>query len=366
MSTQLREISALIIGGGPTGQVIGKHLALAGVNAALYLKQEYAGPADLGFYLYRTPTWGKRENLRWDDFKIYTTPEQLSAIHADHVYVCLAEQDLRTGWLEQVWPHFRHAYWIFLQPGIDVKSYVSKIVPERFVVQMQPGFLAYEGPLGDEERYPRGTVFWHPPGGASLFDAIDAPTGVAVSNILQKGGLKVGIVSNFEGEKLQASTLLLPFLMTLETHGWSFERLREDKRAIARLCVAVNELVSGIRARTGFESSRGYRLQKPWFWRLILKYGPNFAPIPIEDYFRERGTRQRQETELMLEGMARLLTEAGVKPIALADIRKEWLQSRPRFAASSGSYDRLPMMNAGAPATSDFAVPNRYDDDGVR
>lgn len=365
MATQLREISALIIGGGSVGQVIGKHLALAGVNPALYLKPKYSGPADEGFYLYNAPTFGKRQKMRWDDFKIYTSPEQLSKIHADQVFVCVAESDLRKGWLEQIWPHFRHALWIFMQPGVDVYSYVSKIVPERFIVLGKPGFLAYQGPLDGEEYFPGGTVFWRPPGSLTLFKGINDETSVAAGALLQRGGLNVGLATDFEAARLYSTALFLPFIMSLESRGWSMQRLRDDDRAIARLCVAVNEVSSAIRNRTGVVSKLARRLQKPMWWRLLLKYGPRHAPIPIEAYYKQRGTRRRAEIELLLQEYAGFLTRNGVTPIALADIRKEWLQLRPKLTARSVDDTPVGMVVPNmAPPSVGFAQNKRVDDDG--
>ena len=328
---QLRQISVLIIGGGPVAQVLGKALSNTGANISLYLKPKYASVSNAGFAVYPTSTRGKRLHDRWDDFKIYTTPEQLHALHADQVYVCVGQHELRTGWLEQIWPSFRHAYWVFVQPGLEDYAYIAKTVPERFIVQGKMGFLAYRAPIGDEDLITPGVAHWIPPGAHTYFKGQTDEAGLVVANLLTAGGLRCGLSTEFHAQRLYSSALLLPFVMSLEARGWSFERLRGDSAAIARMCVAIGELSALVVAETGKWSKLASWLRKPWVWRALLKYGPRYAPIPLEAYYRTKYTSLRPQTEALLDEYARLLARHNLKPVGLADLRRDWLAMRPRI-----------------------------------
>jgi len=361
----VRGIHALIIGGGPVAQVLGKHLALAGVNLALYLKPKYAGTADEGFYLHPTPTFGKRHVIRWDDFKIYTRPEQLQAVHADQVYVCTSSTDLRRGWVEQIWPMFRNALWIIMQPGLDDFAYMSKTVPERLLVEGKVGFLAYHAPLHGEEVYPEGVAYWCPPMSPTMFTAQDPETGLAVTRLLERGGLPVALSTHFHADKLYSTGLLLPLVLSLEARGWDFARLRNDKSALARLCVAVNEISTAVEAQTGVSSTMAARLKKPGFWRLFLKYGDRFAPIPLAAYYRSKYTKLRGQSEKLLNDFAGFITRHGANPLALADLRREWLEMRPRLAEVETDITPTGMLVPSyKPPVVAFAHEAAVDDDG--
>lgn len=360
----MREIHALVIGGGAVGQVIGKHLALAGVQPSLYLKPKYAGTADEGFYLHPTPTFGKQHTIRWDDFKIYTRPEQLAQVHADQVYICTSSTDLRRGWVEQIWPLFRHALWVVMTPGLDDYAYMAKTVPERFLVEGKVGFLAYNAPLPGEE-LAEGVAYWCPPMSPTMFTASDPETGLAVTRLLEKGGLAVGLATDFHANKLYSTGLTLPLVLSLEARGWDFNRLRDDRAALARLCVAINEIATAIEAQTGTSSTMAMRLKKPGTWRLFLKYGDRFAPIPLAAYYRAKYTKFRAQSEKLLNDFAGLIARHGGNPVALADLRREWLEMRPRLAEVETDITPSGMVVPSyKPPVVAFAQESAVDDDG--
>lgn len=338
----LRQTNALIVGGGAVGQVIGKHLALAGVHTGIFVKHKYASVADEGFELHHFAPFGKHTRLRYDDFKILHDPKVLSERHFDQVFVCVSSTDLRTGWLEKFFPHLRHSIWVIMQPGLRDYEYVASIVPERYIVQGTPGFMAYHGPLeGDDDVYPPGVAWWRPPFQATLFEGPDERTTTSVTRLLDAGGLKCGLSSNLMTRNLHRRALILTFAMGLETHGWSIDALSSDKGMLRVMAQVADELHGLVAQATGSPSRSARRYRRGWYWKLAMKTMRWFTPFPFEPFCKDHFTRHRDELERLLDDYEALAKTVGVSTRSMAALRAKW-ESQRRGLESDDRTDLTP------------------------
>ena len=355
MSNSLRQITALIVGGGPVGRIIGKHLKMSGVDdIGLLLKPKYAAIADQGFELHQLQTMKKKRlRNRYDDFKIIRM-EELSRVHYDHVYICLSGPELRTGWLEQAWPHLRHSLWVSCTPGLDDYDYLLRTIPERYIVLCKPGFIAYDAPLPGEDISPPGTAFWYPPWQMTLFKAHDVPTAAMLARMFEKGGLPCGVASDFEAQRLYDSAAAVCFAAALEIHNWDLLALRNDATGLARLCVTQGEVGNAILQRTGFENQMNRRLRKPFWWKLILKYMDNFMPMSLSGYMQHHFMKHRRQMEQQFGDFVRLVRDHGVEPTGTESLAREW--ARRRGAVAERSFDHLMPMGSMVANTASRSV----------
>jgi ketopantoate reductase len=326
---RLRQIDALVVGAGAVGQVIGKHLAVAGVNTTLFVKREYASVADEGFELHHFSPFGKHERRRFDDFKIIKDVQELEQRHFDQVYICVSSPDLKSGWVPRFFPHLRHSIWVLLQPGLRDHEYMASVVPERYIVQGTPGFLAYHAPVEGDGLSPPGVAWWRPPFQSTLFEGPDEQTTTAVTRLLDRGGLKCGVASNLVARDLYRRALVLPFAMAMELNGWSIDAICADSGTLGVMCAIVDELIGVVEQATGRPPGRAGRHRKASYWKFAMKGTRWFAPFPIEAYCRAHFTRRRRELDQLVDEYMALAQSVGRPVNSLRAMRDHWRRKRP-------------------------------------
>lgn len=343
-SNSLRQVTALIVGGGPVARIIGKHLKLSGIDdIGLLLKPKYAPIADQGFELHQLLTLKKKRlRQRYDDFKIIPSVETLARVHFDQIYICVSGPELRTGWLEQAWPHLRHSVWITFTPGVDDYEYMAQTIPERYIVRAIPGFIAYEAPLPSENINPPGIAYWFPPGQMTYFKGHDEDTTTMITRQFDRGGFPAGSTSTFDGDRLYESAAMTCAAAALEIHNWNFEALLNDRSGMARLCVTQGEIGNAIMARYGTDSKLNRRLRSPFWWKLALKYLDGFCPFPLPEYMASHFTKHRRQMEQQFGDFVKLVKAFGVDPTGTQSLARDWARRRPAVAERSMDH-LLPM-----------------------
>ncbi len=332
-----RAVTALIVGGGPVAQIIGKHLKMSGIDdIGLMLKPKYAPIADQGFELHQLITMKKKRlRQRYDDFKIVPSVETLQRVHYDQVYICVSGPELRSGWLEQAWPHLRHSLWITFTSGIDDYEYLARTIPERYIVMGQIGFLAYDAPLPGENIDPRGVAFWFPPGQMTYFKGHDEVTTALIVRTFERAGMPCGTRSSFDADRIYASAAVTCFAAALEIHNWDLKSLLADTVGMARLCVTQGEIGTAIYARYQTDSTLNRRLRKPFWWKLALKYLDGVIPLPLAQYMKAHFSKHRRQMEQQFGDFVKIVRASGSEATGTQSLARDWARNRPELAERS-------------------------------
>lgn len=322
----LRRIRALVVGGGATGQVYGYFLAQAGVEVSYYLKPRYAAEAEEGFDLLPFGLVGRRPKRHFGGFEVHTDHRVLRGRHFDQIWLCISAPALKSGVVPELNSACPDAVWVCLQPGLDAKENLLEFIPEQRIVMGMVGFIAYQSPLPGEKPDLEGVSYFLPPLSPTLFAG---PHAERIANQMQKAGLPAGARPDVQSISQFGSAFLIPFVVALETAGWSLRALRKDNEALDRLAVAVSEAFDALEAAgVGGRGSLGL-LTRRSVLKMALFAAPQLAPLPLETYLKYHFTKVRRQSEDVMRDFCDLAKKHGVDSTCLQGLEDLWYMNRP-------------------------------------
>src|SRR5690606_15617345 len=141
--------SALLVGSGPVGCVMGHHLRRGGVEVSLLVTERHAAEAREGFRMRRLPR--RRPAEPFADFPVHTRAASVDPRSVDAVVLCVASPALGRGsWRGELLARCPDALVVGLQPGVDDEAEVARLAGRHRTAWGLVPFVAYAAPLPGE------------------------------------------------------------------------------------------------------------------------------------------------------------------------------------------------------------------------
>ena len=210
---------------------------------------------------------------------------------------------------------------VALQPGKDEQALLLAAgVPADRLVSGMITLISYSAPLPGEVRFPRrGMAYWFPPMAPSPLSGPRERT-AAVVGALRAGKLPAKWHRDVPSAVAFPSAVLMPYLVALETAGWSFRELGRGD-AIRRGASAAREALAVTAVTTGRRPSLGARMMaQPRMLRLALWLGQRVMPLPLKIYLREHFTKVHDQTIEFMTGYVARGKRAGVAVTAIEEL----------------------------------------------
>ena len=295
----------LIVGAGQVGLVYGYYAAKAGAHVAFFVREKYVAESRKGFHIYPL-NQGRKAHDHFQAADIFGNWNEAAKTQWDWVILAVPSPSLQQPWFEEMKRAIGQAPLVALQLGMNDGAWLESQVGKERVFYGMINLIAYSVPLiGHEVPHP-GTAVWFPPFSSMPFSGPDEARLKALANLLDKGGMKSGVVKD-TGASVRFPDFLLTALVTsLELVGWKFKdlnRTRDVKLAIA----AAEEQNAILDKRLGTQRPLYFSILKPALIRLILWLGSKVLPLPLEPYIHAHFVKvnaqfQRGRQEMMTEG----------------------------------------------------------------
>ncbi|HET7506192.1 MAG TPA: 2-dehydropantoate 2-reductase N-terminal domain-containing protein [Kofleriaceae bacterium] len=283
----------LIVGAGAVGQVFGHHLAQGGAEVSFLVKPKYADELRPGVTLYPLDRKPPRAQ-RFTGFGVLTAPGDAAGSRWDYILLTVSSTALTSGgWLAELAAATGDAAIVFLQPNLEDRGFVTRVVDPRRIVDGMIGFIAYHAPLPGETRFAEpGVAYWSPPG-PSPFSGERAGALVAA---LRRGKLPARQVRDVTASAPFQSAALYAYLVALESAGWSLAELRRGGRLSLAGRAAAQALAIASH-RVGHRVPWTVRLAaRPLVIGLVLRLARRVVPIDLETYLRVHFTKFGAQT----------------------------------------------------------------------
>jgi 2-dehydropantoate 2-reductase len=316
-------VRVLIVGAGAVGLVYGAHLAEGGAEVSVYVRPSRKDEASAGYTLTRVGVLGGRTSRRFVPKSVVTSAAEVAAGEFEHVWVATATNALDEPWLAEVLAGCPRALVIFLQPGGDALARMEALVPEaerrvRGAISMASWHAPLEGSRDVRETStPAGWAYVLPPGGPSGFEGPRAPE---VVRALRAGQCPAAI-AHVTASLATGSAVLLPHIATLETAGWSVQRMGTGEVA-ALAARSSREALAIACARVAIAVPLALRLfVRPFTTRLVALLARTLAPFDVETYLRVHFTKVHAQTMMLLAEYVRDAEARGLPHDALRTLR---------------------------------------------
>jgi 2-dehydropantoate 2-reductase len=312
---------ALVVGAGAVGQAYARHLQLGGAEVTFFVRDKYRATLERGLDMYWLNAPRPTEPVRFETFSIVTQPHEVAARRFDQVYLTVSSPALAGPWLRELIAATGDATIIALEPGADDRAVLLAAgVPVERLVQGMITLISYSAPLPGETRFPKpGMAYWFPPMAPAPHSGPRERT-AAVVRALRAGKLPSKVHRDVPATVAFPSAVLMPYLIALESAGWSFRELGRGP-AIALGASAAREALAITAATTGRRTPFGARaIARPTLLRLALWFGRRVIPLPLEIYLREHFTKVHAQTIEFMEGYIAKGKKAGVSVAALEEL----------------------------------------------
>lgn len=311
-----------MIGAGAVGLVYGAHLADAGAEVALYVRERRRAEAEAGYALTRISPFGRRATRTFVPARVVTSEEEVRALDAELAIVATATDALGEPWLTELVAASPRALVVFLQPGADALARMEALVPDATRrVRGAISMASWHAPLphstdARERATPPGYAYVFPPLAPSSFEGPRASEIVAP---LRAGGCPA-VVAPVTLALERGSAVLLPHVATLEAAGWSLRGLAS--RDLSALAAASSREAMAIAcARLGAAQPLARVLLRGWVTRLLAWLAPHLVPFDLEVYLRVHFLKVRVQTLLLLAEYVRDAGRLGLPASALERLR---------------------------------------------
>jgi 2-dehydropantoate 2-reductase len=312
---------ALVVGAGAVGQAYARHLQLGGADVTFFVRDKYRATLERGLDMYWLNAPRPTEPARFETFGIVTRPDEVAARRFDQVYLTVSSPALAGAWLRELIAATGDATIIALEPGADDRAVLLAAgVPVERLVQGMITLISYAAPLPGETRFPRpGMAYWFPPMTPAPHSGPRERTAAAV-RALRAGKLPAKVHPDVPATVAFPSAVLMPYLIALESAGWSFRELGRGP-AIALGARAAREALAITAATTGRRIPFGARaIARPTMLRIALWFGRRVIPLPLEIYLREHFTKVHAQTIEFMEGYIAKGKKAGAPVAALEEL----------------------------------------------
>lgn len=293
-SSASHPLRVLVVGAGSVGQVYGLFLQRAGAQVSVFVRHQYRAHAEAGFALY---AGGRPPAARFRPHAVYTDWEAVSAERFDQIWLCVSSPALRQELVDQLAPALGGALLVALQPGERDRALLHPLVPPSRLVVGLIAFSAWPAPLPGGAAVPEpGQGYWFPPLTKSLFQG---PRADEVVSPLRAAGCPAA-VGAARAASARGSAALLALVATLETVGWSPQRLREPGVA-EQVAGAAQEALAVGTTQLGVARGPGALLLRPALIRLASFVLPFVAPMSFPRFLQVHFTKVGDQTALALD-----------------------------------------------------------------
>ncbi|MBI3544298.1 MAG: ketopantoate reductase [Deltaproteobacteria bacterium] len=289
----------LLVGAGAVGQVYGYHLQKGGAEVAFLVREKYAAECRAGFPLYPLNRSHARDTALRFNAEILTKDEEVAARKWDHVHLCVSSTALRNGdWLPRLVRSIGDATLVMLQPGIDDRDHLLKLVPAERLVTGMISIISYHAPLPGEKVPEPGMAYWCPPLSPTL---LSGPKAQEVVDAFKAGALPAKRSADATTAAAFPGAALMMLVAALELSDWSFSKLRHGE-ALALACDALKETCPILEKKLSAKAPFGIAHLRPVFLKLLSRVAPKVMPLDVETYFKMHFTKVGDQTRFMLRG----------------------------------------------------------------
>ena len=293
-------MKVLVVGAGAVGQVYGRHARLGGADVTFFVREKYREEVSRGFDMY--PLNHRGTSVRFDDVKVVTRADEVAAGKFDQIYVAVSSPALHGPWLSELMDATGDATVLALQPGQDdLDTFVAAGVARERIVSGVITLISYHAPLPGETRFPRpGMAYWFPPMApcpiSGQRERVDAVLGV-----LRAGKLPIKRAADVPSFSAFPTAILMPYLVALESAGWSFRELVRGSIALGGR--GAREALEVVGARVGKRPPLPMRLAtRPRVMRMALWFMERIVPLPLEVYLKAHFTKVGDQTRMFMAG----------------------------------------------------------------
>jgi 2-dehydropantoate 2-reductase len=225
-----------------------------------------------------------------------TRADEVAARTFDQVYLTVSSPALAGPWLGELIAATGAATIVALQAGTDDRDRMiaAGASADRLVSGMI-SLVSYAAPLPGETRFPRpGTAYWFPPLASSPFSGPHERTAAVVA-ALRAGKLPAKRHANVPRAVAFPTAVLMPYLIALETAGWSFRAFGQGD-AIRLGARGARAALAVVAASEGRVPLHARVLARPGVLRLGLWLGRRAMPLSLEVYLKEHFTKVHDQT----------------------------------------------------------------------
>jgi ketopantoate reductase len=313
-------IRALIVGAGAVGQVYGAHLQKAGVRVGLFVKPKHAAACRRGLTLHRHRLFRSPITHVFTPDEVFTEMAEVESTRWDLVMLCVPSSALEGDFLGPLLRGAGEATVVKLQPGMNARSLLTRVIPEERLVSGTIAFIAYQAPLGPDALAP-GVAYLFPPLAATQLSG-GGPRPSAVVALLRRGGCPARVHDDASTALMFSSSLLMPMVTALHAAGWSFSRLaRGDWLALGAR--AVGEAMRVAEAETEARAPRSRHLVRPALIRAVLALAPKIMPFDLERYLRAHFTKVDAQSRILLNDYREAARRHGIDASGIERLYQE-------------------------------------------
>jgi hypothetical protein len=293
-------MKVLVVGAGAVGQVYGRHARLGGADVTFFVREKYRDEVSRGFDMYSLNQ--RRTSVRFDDFSVVTRADEVAAGTFDQVYIAVSSPALRGPWLAELVAATGNATILALQPGQDeLDTFVAAGAARERLVSGVITLISYHAPLPGETRFPTpGMAYWFPPMAPCPISGTRARVD-AVLGVLGAGKLPIKRHPDVPSFSAFPTAILMPYLVALESAGWSFRELANGPIALGGR--GAREALEVVAARAGKRPPLPMRLAtRPRVMRMALWFMERIVPLPLEVYLKAHFTKVGDQTRMLMAG----------------------------------------------------------------
>jgi 2-dehydropantoate 2-reductase len=284
----------LIVGAGALGQVFSSIFEPTS-SIAFLVKPAHESRIKNGFVVYQLTRSDAPIAKRVTPPIVLTNAVQAAAISWDQVWLCVHSTAFEQNWLRSLRDNIGSTTIVTVGQGLGDRATLEQQWPKEQIVQVVPSLFAYYAPLAKEVLPEPGVAYWSPPKSALEVSGVQ-DCALAVVDVLQQGGAAakyVGAKNN--GETVAALTM--PFIIMLETCGWSIRALKDNLRGAAKAAREATRIVAIVQKKKA-PSLLATSTITSW---LALSILPRLAPFNLEDYARVHFAKIGPQTRQMLD-----------------------------------------------------------------
>ena len=315
--------SILIVGAGAVGQVYAYHLAKAGYQVHLLLREKYIAEAKQGFTLYHLNQDKKRQQpISFNDFMCHSNWDSVAQQTIDQVWLCVSSTALAHVDLLAMKAAIKQATVMVLQPDPADVQRVKQVFDSAQVVAGMINMISYYAPLAGESVPKEGVAFWILP--VVPMPVEGAPQALAeVLAVLKSAKIPAVAQENFAAKNVHASSFLMVFLAVLELSDWQFKQLSANKSLLKTMINAQQEVFSALQAEYGTKPNIALTCLKTWMMPMILKVAQHIAPLNMEVYMKAHFLKVREQTLMLLQAYEQRAQQHQVSHEALSGLIKQ-------------------------------------------
>ena len=311
-------IDVLLVGAGAVGQVYGRHLALAGARASVWVKPKHAAGARAGFTMYPLRSRKRREPVRFEPASVLTAVEEVQARRWEQVWLCVPTPALDGEWLGPLLDATGDATIVTLQPGLSVRERLAELARRDRIVSGAIGMVSYQAPLPGEDVPAPGVAYVFPFGTSSRFSGAPGRVEPVVS-ALRRGGCPARIDEDAQRFLSFSSAILVPHVVALEGENWSLAALRRGT-LLPLAARASREVMRVVAAEL--------HASPPWYatcvrgssMRVGFTLAPHAVPFDLEQYLRYHFVKVHDQTRMMIGGYLEAAARHGLPADAIAEL----------------------------------------------